>query len=103
MANITIPILVKTTTAPITGDGGARDLAMLETMQRMTARPERTRKNLTTVALPPAVSRNTRVAFVLAPEWGPYIAPYNLARLAALTKASGYATRCFDINIAAYH
>ena len=103
MANITIPILVKTPIAPITGDGGARDLAMLETMQRMTARPERTRKNLTTVALPPSVSRNTRVAFVLAPEWGPYIAPYNLARLAALTKASGYATRCFDINIAAYH
>jgi radical SAM superfamily enzyme len=103
MANIIIPIVSKSTAPIVTGDGGARDLAMIETMKRMATRPERTRKNLTTVELQPNISRNTRVALILAPEWGPYIPPYNLARLTALSKASGYATRCFDINIAAYH
>ena len=103
MTNITIPIISQNTPAPVLQGDGAREQAMIETMKRMATRPERTRKNLTTVNLQPNISRLTRVALILAPEWGAQIPPYNLARLSALSKASGYATQCFDLNIAAYH
>ena len=104
MANIIIPIISKTS-APmaLTGDGGARELAMLDALKRLNVEPSRVQKNLTVVNLQPNISRNTKVALILAPEWGPFIAPYNLARLSALSKASGYATKCFDVNIQAYH
>jgi len=101
MTNITIPIISKNT--PVMSGDGAREQVMIEAMQRMASRSERTRKNLTAIELQPNVSRNTRVALILAPEWGPHIPPYNLARLSALSKTSGYATQCFDLNIAAYH
>lgn len=67
----------------------------LESSQR------KTQKNLTPVELHPA-TRNSRVALILAPMWGPQIAPYGIARMAGLSRHLGFETRCWDINIQCY-
>jgi hypothetical protein len=47
-------------------------------------------------------TKNTSVAFFLLPEWAKNFPPYNIARLAALTKLNGYKTWAFDINVKAW-
>lgn len=47
-------------------------------------------------------TRNTSIVFMLLPEWAPTYPPYNLARLSAVTKAAGYKTHVFDVNVAGY-
>lgn len=44
------------------------------------------------------ISRKTSVMYLLLPEWAKMFAPYNLARLIALTKSAGYETHAIDIN-----
>lgn len=56
-------------------------------------------KNLTPVEIKYETTRSNRVALIVAPEWSDYAAPYALARLTALSKASGFATKAWDINI----
>ena len=105
---MTIPKIIaiqsSNTPAPVEQEISVTDdkhLVMLEVMKEL-SRPA-AQKNVTAVVLnQPKVTRHTRVAMVIAPEWGAYIAPYNVARLTALAKGSGFATRAFDINIAAY-
>ena len=105
---MTIPKIIaiqsSNTPAPVEQEISVTDdkhLVMLEVMKEL-SRPA-AQKNVTAVVLnQPEVTRHTRVAMVIAPEWGAYIAPYNVARLTALAKGSGFATRAFDINIAAY-
>lgn len=48
------------------------------------------------------VTRKSRVVLLLTPEWSPHMPPYNLARMLSLARASGYASRAFDINAACY-
>lgn len=60
-------------------------------------------KNLTEVVTNYDINRRNRVALVVAPEWTPLSPPYGIARMTALSKSSGFATRCWDINIAAMH
>jgi len=57
--------------------------------------------NLTPIPVHQA-TRKTRVAFASMPMWGPQVAPYGIARLAGLSRVSGYETRCWDINIKCY-
>lgn len=59
------------------------------------------RTNLTDVEITHA-SRKSSICFLMLPEWAIAMAPYNLARLAAITKNAGYQTYAYDINIAAY-
>lgn len=81
-----------------TNDKHLAMLAVLGSVQRKSPQ-----KNVTQVVLNQhQVTRRSRVALVIAPEWGAYIAPYNVARMTALAKGSGFEARAFDINIAAY-
>jgi hypothetical protein len=57
----------------------------------------RPQSNLTNVSFD-YVSRNTSILFLLLPQWARMFAPYNLARLVALTKSAGYKTDAIDIN-----
>lgn len=49
------------------------------------------------------VTRKTHIAFVLMPKWAIYFAPYNIARLTAVTRSAGYRTSVFDWNIETWH
>lgn len=71
-----------------------------ETTVSETARPRR--KNVTPVVYQHNVTRKTRITLVMMGCWGVYFAPYNIARLSALTKEAGYATRSFDFNVDLY-
>ena len=55
-------------------------------------------KNLSTVKID-NVTRKTHIAFILMPKWAVFFAPYNIARLAAVTRAAGYKTSVFDWNV----
>jgi len=83
-------------------DGGARDLAMLKALQLDSAGRSKPQKNLTQVVVNRQVTRKTRVALAILPEWAPYIPPYNLARITALSRDSGFETVAYDINAVCY-
>jgi anaerobic magnesium-protoporphyrin IX monomethyl ester cyclase len=69
-----------------------------------TIAPEpRKQKNLTTVEMTQSITRKNRVALVVAPEWSPLAPPYGIARMAAISRHSGFDTQCWDINILAKH
>lgn len=57
-------------------------------------------KNLTPVVVQPA-TRKTKLLLMLLPEWAHKFPPYNLARLGSVTRAAGYETHIWDINVAA--
>lgn len=77
-----------------------RDRAMLKALQLIERKP--IQKNLTPVNIQYQVTRKTKVVLMLLPEWGPHIAPYNLARITALSRSAGFETRSYDINIDCY-
>jgi len=53
--------------------------------------------NLTEVKID-YVTRKSSIAFLVLPEWAINFPPYNVARLAAVTKTAGYKTYAFDLN-----
>ena len=57
--------------------------------------------NLTEVQID-NVTRKTSIAFLILPEWATKFPPYNVARLAAVTKQAGYKTYAYDLNAKAY-
>lgn len=59
-------------------------------------------KNLTPVPIHHA-TRTSKVALVIAPMWGPQIAPYGIARMAGLSRNLGFETKCWDVNIQCYN
>lgn len=61
----------------------------------------RPQKNMEQVIIH-SVTRTKRVAMVMTPFWSVDIAPYNIARLTALAKASGFAARAYDLNVLCY-
>jgi len=69
--------------------------------QAIGASQRRPQKNLTSVTIHQA-TRTNRVALILAPMWGPHVAPYGIARLAGLARHAGFETHCWDINIQCY-
>lgn len=48
-------------------------------------------------------NRKSKVLFVLFPMWAYMFPPYNLARLASITKNAGYETEIMDFNIESYN
>jgi hypothetical protein len=68
-----------------------------------TAVEPRKQKNLTQVEMTQSITRKNRVALVVAPEWTPLAPPYGIARMAAISRHSGFATQCWDINILTMH
>ena len=59
-------------------------------------------KNLTPVYVD-YKTRDTKIAFVMCPEWAPEFPPFNLARLSGICKSAGYESRIWDLNIKAYN
>lgn len=55
-------------------------------------------KNLTSIYTD-YKTRNTRICWVLCPEWAPEFPPFNLARLSGVCKSAGYESWIMDLNI----
>lgn len=75
-------------------------VAALAPKREVKARP--VRKNLESVQIYEA-NRKTKVGLYLMGMWTAQMPPYNLARLVALTRKSGYYTHCKDYNIESYY
>jgi anaerobic magnesium-protoporphyrin IX monomethyl ester cyclase len=54
--------------------------------------------NVTDVEFIPS-TKKTKLMLILLPEWSPNFPPFNVARLAAVSKKAGYDTKCLDLNI----
>lgn len=74
-------------------------LAEMFMAQQRNKNESRKQKNLTEVKYTFEITRKNRVALVIAPEWSPLAPPYGMARMSAISKAMGFETRCWDINI----
>lgn len=59
-------------------------------------------KNLTPVYVD-YKTRETKIAWVITPEWAPEFPPFNLTRLSGICKAAGFESRIWDLNIKAYN
>ena len=59
-------------------------------------------KNLTQIDHSYA-TRKSSLVLMLIPEWANTFPPYNLCRLAAITKQAGYRTRIMDVNAAGWN
>ena len=59
-------------------------------------------KNMTTVDVQFATREET-LYLVMCPEWAPEFPPFNLARLAGITREAGYKTTIMDLNVKAYN
>ena len=72
-------------------------------MTRVMADYARTKpqKNVTPVILHQA-TRRTHLIMAIAPAWGVFFPPYNIARLTATVRAAGYRASVFDVNVKAY-
>lgn len=78
---------------------GNRDQRILQALLPYTkSKPQ---SNLTSVDIKKA-TRKTVVAFIICPEWATNFPPYNVARLAAVSKEAGYTTYAYDLNILSY-
>lgn len=44
-----------------------------------------------------------RVVFVMAPSWGIFFPPYNLAKLTGMLRENGYSVKVYDANIESYY
>lgn len=58
-------------------------------------------KNLTSVYVD-YKTRNTKIAWVICPEWAPEFPPFNLARLSGVCKTAGYESFILDLNAKAH-
>jgi hypothetical protein len=95
-------IPIQTTQAPDLKPLGDDPHVKLAEMFLAEAKPRiesRKQKNLTVVEIHQTeVTRRNRVALVVAPEWATNSPPYGMARMSALSKHMGFATKCWDIN-----
>lgn len=76
-----------------------KDDLILESLRQ--TKQVNTKKNQTDVEIFHA-TRKSSLVLMLMPMWAPTYAPYNLARLSAVTKAAGYDTHVFDVNVHGY-
>jgi hypothetical protein len=79
-------------------DGG-RDLRILQALSVYAK--NKPQSNLTEVKIE-NVTRKTKIAFFILPEWSINFPPYNVARLAAVSKHAGYETYAYDLNARSY-
>ena len=81
----------------------AEDRAVTAVKSMMSYARQRPQHNLTQVKIDQNVTRKTTFALVIMPKWAVYFAPYNVARLSAVTRAAGYKTWVRDYNVDAWH
>lgn len=98
-----IPITIQQDTTyseTVADSSNSKDWAMVQGMMPLArTKPQ---KNITPITISHDVSRQTQLVLVLLPEWGVYFPPYNLSRLAGVTRSAGFKTTLFDINIKAW-
>jgi len=82
------------------GDPESRDWVMAKSMLSLARK--KPQHGLTSIELQ-KVTRKTRLTLIMLPEWGVYFPPYNLSRLSGVTRAAGYDTTVYDINVKAWH
>jgi len=75
-----------------------RDMQMLPFLSKQGKKVSK----LTTVEIESA-TRDTSILFISMPMWATMFPPYNLARLASVTKKAGYETEIFDFNAEAWN
>lgn len=80
-------------------DPESKDWVMVKSM--MSLARKKPQHGLVPIELDP-VTRKTKLTLVMLPEWGIYFPPYNLSRLAGVTRAAGYDTTVHDINVKAW-
>jgi len=80
-------------------DPHSKDWAMVRSMMSY-ARPK-PQHGLTPIELE-QITRKTKLALIILPEWGIFFPPYNLSRLSGVTRAAGYDTAVYDINVRAW-
>lgn len=73
-----------------------RHVAMMEAIAPFAK--NKVQANTTNVEIIPS-TKNTKLMLLLLPEWSANFPPFNVARLAAVAKTAGYATKCYDLNI----
>ncbi len=77
-----------------------KDWALVRTFKKY-ARPV-PQHNLTNINLS-EIKRKTKLALIIMPGWAVHLPPYGLAKLAGVTKAAGYQTTIYDINVKSWH
>lgn len=48
---------------------------------------------------PYAITKNTDICFIVAPQWAHFLPPFNIARLSSILLEDGFNAKCFDLNI----
>lgn len=92
--------MIKTTQELPTNNPQSNDWVMAKSMLELArSKPQH---NLTQINFN-NVTRNTKLSLLMLPAWGVFFPPYNLSRLAGVTRAAGYDTKIFDINVKAWH
>lgn len=61
------------------------------------------RLNVKSVDIQKQSNRKTRLTLCILGSWAIYMPPYNLARLSALARETGYYTRVFDFNVESHY
>ena len=79
-----------------------KHLTMLEVIKPYARDAALIEKNATPVYVD-YKTRNSKVVFVLCPEWAPQFPPFNLARLSGICKSAGYESKIIDLNIKIYN
>jgi anaerobic magnesium-protoporphyrin IX monomethyl ester cyclase len=81
-------------------DANDRHLSMLEAIKPYAK--QTVQKNVTDVDIEYS-DRKTKLVLVLLPQWAAHFPPFNLARLSAVAKHTGYQTKILDINARCYN
>lgn len=98
-----IPIKVENQsyTETVSDNSNSKDWAMVKNMAAVArTKPQ---KNVTPLIIQNNIIKNTSLVLLMLPEWGVYFPPYNLSRLAGITRAAGFKTTIFDINIKSWN
>lgn len=98
-----IPIEPISTTDIVMSDGEDKHVQIAKSIEQILVNQKTTaQKNLTPVPIHCA-TRTKKIALAVAPMWGAQIAPYGVARMAGLSRSSGFETKCWDVNIQCYN
>jgi hypothetical protein len=82
----------------VVGDDSHAKLSEMFVAIQKSPTESRKQKNLTEVEIHQETIRSNRVALIVMPEWSTISPPYGIARMAALSKHAGFATKTWDIN-----
>lgn len=85
---------------PLAVEASSKDWAMVKSMIGLARK--KPQHGLVPLELE-KITRKTKLALIMLPEWGIIFPPYNLSRLSGVTRAAGYDTTVYDINIKAWH